>query len=285
MIVSVASGKGGTGKTTIAVAFARAAGDSAYVDCDVEAPNGALLLNPEIEHTEEVLRTVARIDNVKCTFCGICADACVFSAIAIAPATHRTAVFDDLCNGCGVCSFVCPEDAISELSLRAGVVSDGTAGEQAFREGCMDASAPHAHPTLEATLETLPDKPIVVLDSEPGVTARVASIVRSSDVCVLVTEPTPYGLHDMKRAVELVRSAQIPMGVVINRSDVGDSSAVDYCREEGILVLLEIPFDRRIAMGYAEGRELFSVRPDLRSKFEQMIETLRDLSQQREVVA
>ena len=283
MNICVASGKGGTGKTTIAVSLARVTQRSSYVDCDVEAPNGHLFLRPNAVKTTDVTRIVAKVDLDKCTFCGECMDACVYNAIVVAEATQRALVFDDLCMGCGVCDTVCPAGAIIENNVHAGVVTDGFSGTLPTREGRMDTSAPHAHPTLEATLAELPDTQVVVLDAEPGVTGRVVETVRNCDVCLLVTEPTPFGLHDLRLAVQMTRFAETPTAVIINRSDLGDDSVRRFCEAEEIPVLLEIPFDKRIAAGYAVGRTLTETRPDLIPTMEGVFRSLKALAEGREV--
>jgi len=278
MIISVASGKGGTGKTTLAVSLAQVARDAAYVDCDVEAPNGHIFLRPSVNRRTTAYRTVASVDEARCTWCGKCMDACVYHAIVIAHATKRTLVFDELCTGCGVCGLVCPEDAIREVDLVAGQVTDGTSDGIATREGRMDVEAPHAKPTLKATLAALPERTVVILDAEPGVTGRVVETVRRSNVCLLVTEPTPFGRHDLEAAVAMTRHLKVPIGVLINRCDIGDESVRKFCRAEAIPVLMEIPFDRRIAAGYADGRALLSVRSDLREGVESVLANLLRLA-------
>ncbi len=271
MIVSVASGKGGTGKTTIAVALAQVAPHSAYVDCDTEAPNGHLFLRPNISHRKPVSRTVASINVNTCTWCGECMEKCAYHAIVIAHATRKAVVFEDLCMGCGVCAFVCPARAITEEERHAGIVSNGHSGRIRTREGRMAVEAPHAHPVLTETLKELPDAPCTILDAEPGVTGRVVTTVRASDVCVLVTEPTPFGLHDLELAVTMTQHVGVPVGVIINRSTIGDNAVRDFCRVRNIPVLLEIPFDRRIAAGYAVGKTLVEILPDIKSRFAEVL--------------
>ena len=283
MNICVASGKGGTGKTTISVSLARCASNTSYVDCDVEAPNGHLFLRPNIVRRTDVERIVASVDLEKCTFCGECMDACVFNAIVVAKATKRALVFDDLCMGCGVCHHVCQYGAIIENKVHAGVVTDGYSDRMPTREGRMDTSAPHAHPTLDATMEKLPETDIVVIDAEPGVTGRVVDTVKNCDVCLLVTEPTPFGLHDLSLAVEMTRIVGVPTAVLINRSDLGDDTVRQYCEKEGVPVLLEIPFDRRIAAGYAVGKTLVETRPDLKPEIERVFKELVDMASSREV--
>ena len=278
MKVCVASGKGGTGKTLISVSLSKISRDSAYVDCDVEAPNGHLFLRPNAVKKTDVNRIVASVDLDKCTFCGTCMDACVYNAIVIAKATERALVFGDLCMGCGVCKQVCPDGAIIENELKAGVVTDGFSGRMPTREGRMDTSAPHAHPTLDATLADLPDMPVTIIDAEPGVTGRVVETVRHCDVCVLVTEPTPFGQHDLELAVEMTAQVGTPTAVIINRSDLGDDSVRRFCQEKGLPILLEIPFDRRIAAGYAVGNSLTETRPDLKPVMEGVLDRIKKMA-------
>ncbi len=278
MNICVASGKGGTGKTTIAVSLARVARGGAYVDCDVEEPNGHLFLRPNITKHREVMRSVARVDLERCTFCGDCVDACVYNAIAVAAQTERALVFDDLCVGCGVCSHVCPEDAINEIDVRAGEVNAGFADRVPFLEGRMDTNAPHAHWTLEAALEDLPNAQTVVIDAEPGVTGRVIDTVRHSDVVLLVTEPTPSGLHDLELALDMVKLTDLPVAAIINRSNLGEAGVAELCEERGVPIIMEIPFDRRIAAGYAVGKALVDIRPELIEPFRDVLARLTSLA-------
>lgn len=262
----------------ISIALAAVSEDGAYIDCDVETPDGALFLMPDIDRRDEVHRTVARIDTDACTFCGDCAQNCAFNAIVLVPSRRRALVFDDLCTGCGMCAYVCTSDAITEDSLVAGYVAHGAANALAFREGRMAIEAPHAHPTLSATLSDLPPRTVRILDAEPGSAGRVLTTLKASNVCLLVTEPTPFGLHDLKLAVELTRVARVPVGVIINRCDVGDDSVRSYCRSQLIPILLEIPFDPHIARTVAAGKTLLDARPDLESPVQGILNTLIRIS-------
>lgn len=297
MIVSVASGKGGTGKTTIAVNLALALGDSVpvdFLDCDVEEPNAHLFLHPVLEASEPVTLPVPVVDESKCSGCGICAEVCAFHAIL--SLGGRAITFPELCHGCGGCARFCPEGAISEAPKDIGVVETGW----------VDALAGEAGPAAVATAAGVPEPMVVagaqrgirfvhgrvnigvalappvvkavrskaglaggvanrvaIIDSPPGTSCPVVASVKGSDYCILVTEPTPFGLNDLVLAVDMVRELGIPFGVVINRAGLGDDKVAAYCRRENIPVLLEIPFDRRLAASYARGGQLVRDFPEL----------------------
>lgn len=275
MIISVASGKGGTGKTTVAVNLALVLARSMPVqllDCDVEEPNAHLFLYPTYEASDTVTLPIPVVDQSKCTACGKCAEVCAFHAIV--RLRDRVLTFPELCHGCGGCLRFCPAGAISESEKEIGVISMGHAGEIAFVQGRMNVGTPLAPPVIRAvkrmirprTGETGRDT-VTIIDSPPGTSCPVVESVKGSDFCVLVTEPTPFGLNDLTLAVGMVRELGIPFGVVVNRAGLGGGDLYTYCEREGIPVLLEIPFDRRYAACYARGRNLVEDFPELREAF------------------
>lgn len=275
MIISVASGKGGTGKTTVAVNLALVLARSMPVqllDCDVEEPNAHLFLYPTYEASDTVTLPIPVVDQSKCTACGKCAEVCAFHAIV--RLRDRVLTFPELCHGCGGCLRFCPAGAISESEKEIGVISMGHAGEIAFVQGRMNVGTPLAPPVIRAvkrmirprTGETGRDT-VTIIDSPPGTSCPVVESVKGSDFCVLVTEPTPFGLNDLTLAVGMVRELGIPFGVVVNRAGLGGRDLYTYCEREGIRVLLEIPFDRRYAACYARGRNLVEDFPELREAF------------------
>lgn len=269
MIVSVASGKGGTGKTTIAVNLALSLagqGRVQYLDCDVEEPNGHIFLRPELSLEEVVNITVPRIDPDKCNYCGACQEYCVYNAIAVMDDLVLT--FPELCHGCGVCSYYCHRGAISEVPERIGVLERGKSGPIDFLHGKLDVGKALAPPVIKAALKHAAGDGLVIVDSPPGTSCPVVAAVEKSDYCLLVTEPTPFGLHDLELAAEMVGQLGIPCGVIINRSGIGDSGAVaDYCSSRGLPVLMELPESRELAQAYAVGIPAVKYLPELREHF------------------
>lgn len=281
MIVAVASGKGGTGKTTVATALAVAvastdgvASASPHVtvqllDCDVEEPNAHLFLKPVIQKRESVGILTPVVDQDRCTGCRRCAEVCAYHAIAVLG--KEVLVFDELCHGCGSCTFNCPELAIHEELRVTGHVEKGRAGEIAFAGGVLNEGEAMAVPVIrklkEGTLKDAKDG-LTILDAPPGTSCPVVESLRGADYALLVTEPTPFGLHDLRLAVEVAkRELGLPTGVVINRDGVGNSEVEDYCQREGIPILLRIPLDRRIAEASSEGIPLPIALPEYRDKF------------------
>lgn len=265
MIVSVASGKGGTGKTTIAVNLALSRGHVQFVDCDVEEPNAAIFLKPSVEETIPAVIPVPRVDLEKCTHCGRCNDACEFHAIVVVKEAVLT--FDELCHGCGACSYVCPEDAIREVNREIGTIQIGHAGSIRFIQGLLHIGEPMATPIIRKEKQLMVPSEVTILDAPPGTSCPVIETVKGSDFCLLVTEPTPFGLNDLELAAGMVKKMGIPMGVITNRADIGDEGVKHFCHEEGIPILMEIPMDRRIAEAYSRGIPIVETWPEYRAKF------------------
>jgi MinD superfamily P-loop ATPase len=264
--IAIASGKGGTGKTTLAtnlaVVLAESGEDVAYVDCDVEEPNGHLFLAPIIRTSHAVSIPVPEVDASRCTFCGACARTCRYSAIAALPGKILT--FPKLCHGCGGCGYVCPRGAIREVPRTTGVVEEGFAGQVAFVQGRLEVGEAMAPPVIRAALASAPRDRTLVLDAPPGTSCPVIASVETADIVLLVTEPTPFGRNDLALAVSLVRALGLPFGVAINRAGSGYGGVSAYCEEEGIPVLLEIPNDRAIAQSYARGQLAIHAVPTLK---------------------
>jgi MinD superfamily P-loop ATPase len=278
--IAVASGKGGTGKTTIAtnLAFALARQGTAitYADCDVEEPNGHIFLEPAITERREVSIPVPEVDRDRCTLCGACATACRHSAIVVLPESVLT--FPRLCHGCGGCSLACPTGAIREVPRATGVVERGASGPIDFVRGVLDVGEAMAPPVIRAVLEALPHGRAAILDAPPGTSCPVIETVKSADVVLLVTEPTPFGLNDLKLAVEMLRRLARPFGVAVNRAGLGDSGVRDYCSAEGIPVLLELPDSRAVAAAYSRGQLAVAAVPELEPLFTQLHEQLMALA-------
>ncbi len=268
----VASGKGGTGKTTVAVNLALSGEGVRLLDCDVEEPDGHLFLGDGGELVEEVVLPVARVDEARCTLCGECGRACQYKAIAVLP--KSVMVFDELCHGCGACSIACPEDAISEEARRIGELRRLGKGPLELIWGVLDVGEPMATPVIRRLKEVAGDDDLQVLDAPPGTACPVVETIRGADYCVLVTEPTPFGRYDLGLAVDLVRELQVPFGVLVNR-DRDDGGALDsYLEMEGIEVLMRIPDSLEIARLYARGVPFTEEMPEWRERFVRLLERL-----------
>lgn len=275
MIVSVASGKGGTGKTLVAVNMALSVGNVQVLDCDVEEPNAHLLLHPKLQRTEPVYTSIPLINEALCNHCGECSKFCQFNALFTSE--ERIMVFPELCHSCGGCAMVCPTKAISWRKQRIGVLKFGSVGELALVYGELEIGNPLSVPVINAVKSHMDKAENVILDSPPGASCPFVETVRGSDFCVLVTEPTPFGLHDLKIAVQVLRIMAIPFGVVINRAGVGDEKVYAYCKEEGIRVLMEIPYQRKIAELYSRGVPFSMEMPEWKEKFQRLHREVRGI--------
>jgi len=270
MIISVASGKGGTGKTLVATNLALSLREEQRVqllDCDVEEPNSHIFLRPSFVQSEAATIPVPQVDKGKCTYCGKCSEVCAFHAIAVFKETRNVLVFPELCHGCGACSYLCPENAITEENRPIGVVETGEARGIAFVHGKLNIGEAMAPPLIKQVKERRDAGAITIIDIPPGTSCPVVEAVSGSDHCLLVTEPTPFGLNDLSLAVEMVRKLDIPCSVVINRVGVGDGKTEEYCEKEGIPILLTIPLDTHIAKLYSRGIPLVDDVPEWNNKF------------------
>jgi len=269
MIIAVASGKGGTGKTTIAVSLALSIENVQFFDCDVEEPNAHIFLKPVIKETFEAFISVPEIIKEKCTLCGKCAEICAYNAIAVIKGNKnkKVLVFNNICHGCGACFMLCPNGAIKEVDRKIGVVEKSIAGNIDFIQGKLDIGEPMSPPIIRQIKNNIDKSKTVIIDSPPGTSCPVITAVKDSDFCLLVTEPTPFGLNDLKLAINTVRKINIPYGVVINRSNLGDDKTEKYCIEENVPVLMKIPFDRKIAEAYSKGYSIVDKFPEYKSKF------------------
>jgi MinD superfamily P-loop ATPase len=283
MRIAVASGKGGTGKTTVAtsLALSLAADRGAspitsdpplFLDCDVEAPNAHLFLKPVFEERQEVGILIPHVDETRCTHCGKCAEVCQFHAIAVLG--EKTLVFPQLCHGCGSCQLICPEGAIAEVLNVTGILERGkTESGIAFARGVMNVGEPMAVPVIRQLKKWAPAQPyqVVILDAPPGTSCPVVETVRGADFLLLVTEPTPFGLHDLKLAAEVAQELGIPAGVIVNRDrEVAYRPLEEFCQAIKLPILMRIPFERSIAEGIARGQTLVEIRPETILLFNQL---------------
>ncbi|PKP61801.1 (4Fe-4S)-binding protein [Candidatus Atribacteria bacterium HGW-Atribacteria-1] len=289
MIISVASGKGGTGKTTIAVNLALALAKDKeknvqFLDCDVEEPNAHLFLKPVITNSESVKIPVPKIDDEKCNYCGKCAEVCVFNAIAVTK--NKVLVFPGLCHGCGACTLFCPENAISEQGKEIGILEEGKAGSISFIHGRLNIGEPMAPPIIRKIKtkikkdyngnrsNDITNHHITLIDAPPGTSCPVIESIKDSDYTILVTEPTPFGLHDLILAVEVLQKLKIPHGVVLNKCDIGDHKVEEYCKKNNIPLLLFIPLDKEIAVAYSQGISIVQINSSYKQKFIQLFQKI-----------
>jgi MinD superfamily P-loop ATPase len=274
--LAVASGKGGTGKTTVAVNLAAVFdGPVQLVDCDVEAPNAGLFLKPEAL-TEEIITTpVPGIIESLCTRCGECSRFCGFSAIACVGSTPPL-LFPQMCHSCGGCVKVCPEDAIFVDKHRIGTVGVGRAGSITLIQGTLDVGSTMAPPLISRVKERIDPGLPAILDAPPGTSCPVMATLKGVDYAILVTEPTPFGLHDLHLAVETLRELGTSFGVVVNRLGIGDHRVHRYCEEQNIPVLLQIPDDRRIAEACSRGELIVKALPEYRGLFQELLREVRN---------
>jgi MinD superfamily P-loop ATPase len=240
------------------------------IDCDVEEPNSHIFLKPRVEQVEKVYTPIPVIDEAACTHCGECARVCQFNALAVLQ--KQVMVFENLCHGCGACILACPEDAISEKEREVGVIETGNSNGVKFAHGKLNIGEAMAPPVIRELKKHIDRECETVIDVSPGTSCPVIESVRDADFVLLVTEPTPFGLNDLKLAVEMLQLLKLPCAVIVNRSGLGDSGVEDYCKDKGIPVILRIPFDEGIAKGYSRGIPLVEIQPEWRSKLREVYE-------------
>jgi MinD superfamily P-loop ATPase len=278
MIISVASGKGGTGKTLVATSLALSIKDKYKVtllDCDVEEPNDHVFLKPAFTGSEPVYMKVPEVAKDKCTYCGECARVCVYNAIAVMGKNVLT--FPQLCHSCGACSYLCPENAIREEPRQTGLIEWGNADGINFVQGTLNVGEAMAPPIIRSVTGYSSKDGITIRDVPPGTSCPVVEAVKNSDFCLLVTEPTPFGLNDLVLAVETIKQLNIPFGVVLNRAGSGNNSIEEYCQKENIPLLLTIPLDSRIAILYSHGITLVEGMPGWKDNFTRLFESIREM--------
>lgn len=273
MIISVASGKGGTGKTLIATSLALVIGKNVQLlDCDVEEPNAHIFIKPVNVKTERVTVLVPRVNEALCDYCGKCSEVCEFNAIAVA--NKKILIFDNLCHACGGCGLLCPQKAITEMKRAVGKIETGDKQGLELISGVLNVSEAMAIPVIAAVKSKLNKKMTVIIDASPGTSCPMVEAVKGSNFCLLVTESTPFGLHDLSLAYEVVKKMGIPAGLVINKYDSSFTQLEKYCEKEKLPVLLKIPEDRNIAAAYSRGECLVEVFPEYKNKFRHMLKEI-----------
>jgi len=284
MIVTVASGKGGTGKTTIAVNLALALRNIQFLDCDVEEPNAQLFLKADIRSRKAATIRVPEVDEALCNYCGRCREVCAYNAIAVLALDEdikkgSILIFPHLCHGCGGCTLLCPQNAVKEVNKEIGVIEAGNAGELEFIHGRLNIGEIMSPPLIRQVKEYINPEKTVIIDAPPGTSCPVIASLKGSDFCILVTEPTPFGLNDLILAVEVLRKLELPFGVVVNRSDIGNDKVDSYCLEESIPILMRIPFDREIASLYSKGIPIIEEKKEYIGKFREMFDFIMSINQ------
>ena len=278
MRISIASGKGGTGKTTIATNLALSIGSNAQIlDCDVEEPNAHFFIRPTFEVTEPVFTPVPEVDEEKCTFCGKCSEICQFKAIAVLNKT--VLVFKEICHSCGGCMEVCPENAITEKGRELGIIQKGHRNGIEFIHGKLRLGEAMSPPLIKRVRAHETPGKVTIIDAPPGTSCPVIASMKDTDFVLLVTEPTPFGLYDLRLAVGAVEILDIPCGLIINRSDLGDDKVKDYARAMNLPILMEIPFDRQIAEAYSRGDMIVDVMPEWKAKFFGLYQEIKTLAE------
>jgi len=282
MILAVASGKGGTGKTTVSMNLARTVGSKVLLlDCDVEEPNIHLFLKGDTIEKKFVEIAVPEVDEALCDGCGDCGQFCEYNAIV--SFGSKPLIFPAMCHGCGGCKMVCPVNAIGEVGRRIGTVEYIQVGKITLVQGCMDVGMAMSPPIIREVKSAIKRDIMAILDAPPGTSCPVIATLSGADFVLLVTEPTPFGLHDLKLSVEMVRELKIPFGVVINRSGSGDDRVNRFCDGEGIPVLAEIPDCMRIAEAYSRGELIVDALPEYRSHFKALLDSIIKTNNDREI--
>lgn len=280
MIIAIASGKGGTGKTTVATSLALALTKTgktvSFLDCDIEAPNAHLFLDPSLDKNKTVNVLIPKVDADLCNGCGRCGEICEFHAIATLGG--KTLVFPELCHGCGSCTLECPENAITEIPKQIGVLEGGATKENIqFTHGLLNIGEPMAVPVIAQlnNWKNHSETEIIIRDSPPGASCPVVESIKGANFILLVTEPTPFGLHDLKIAMKLTKELDIPTGVIVNRDGIGNNEVEEYCKKANMPIMLRIPFDRKIGEGIAQGKPLIEIRPEYIPHFQNLINKIQ----------
>jgi MinD superfamily P-loop ATPase len=267
--VGIASGKGGTGKTTVATNLARVATMEGlgvlYLDCDVEEPNGQIFLKTEERWRHPVTLPVPRVDAETCDLCGRCGDICRFSAIV--PIGERVLVFPQLCHSCGGCRLACPLQAITEVPREVGILTGGRLNGTEYLQGLLNVGEAMSPPVIRALKAVAPQAELVIVDAPPGTSCPMVEAVQGCDRVLVVTEPTPFGQHDLGLALDTIETLGIRCDVVVNRSGANDGATGDLCRDRGVDIIAELPDRRAVAEAYSRGELAVDADPEFRRRF------------------
>ncbi|OQY19686.1 MAG: (4Fe-4S)-binding protein [Desulfobacteraceae bacterium 4572_35.1] len=280
MKIAIASGKGGTGKTTLSVALAQAADKNVQlIDCDVEEPNGHIFIDAQLDKHEDVTIPIPVLDKTLCNNCGKCGEICQFNAIVTIG--DKTMIFDDMCHSCGGCILVCPQQALTEQQKTIGYLDSGSntincgqVHQLSFIKGSIKIGEAMSPPVIRAAKKKADQNQLTIIDCPPGTSCPMMTAVCDCDFVLLVTEPTPFGLHDLKLAVETMRCMDLPFAVIVNRDGCGDERVSEYCSAEKIPLVLKIKDDRRVATAYSRGEGLLSALPELAPKLRSLLDDI-----------
>jgi MinD superfamily P-loop ATPase len=275
LIISIASGKGGTGKTTIAVNLALSLDNVQLLDCDVEEPNSHIFIKPLFKRRDPVYVPIPVVDQKKCDGCGRCKEVCAYNAIAVT--NKKVLIFPELCHGCGSCTYFCPNDALKEEEEEIGVVEIGEKDGIEFVHGKLNIGKMTAPPVIRAVKKHINRRRTTIIDVPPGTSCPVITAIKDTDFVIMVTEPTPFGLNDLMLAVEVARKLGIPFGVVINRSGIGNKDTDKYCQKEDIPILMKIPFSKKIAEIYSKGNPIVKSLPGYKEKFKRLFKEVESI--------
>ena len=276
-VIAIASGKGGTGKTTVAANLAWIIAENKkrvqYLDCDVEEPNGHIFLKPKVNQSEKVKVAVPAVDMEKCIGCGKCGQICQYGAI-VAIKEKNVLTFEQLCHSCGGCMRVCPSNAIKSKMLDIGTLDCGKAGNVDFVSGKLQIGSVRTPALIKKVKEQIKENYIAIIDAPPGTSCPVVETLKDVDFVLLVTEPTPFGLNDLKLAVDLTKEMKLPFAVAINRCGIGNNKVEEYCEKEKIKILMKLPDDRKIAEAYSDGKMIIDVLPEYEKSFIALYENI-----------
>ncbi|MHA1302788.1 MAG: ATP-binding protein [Candidatus Heimdallarchaeaceae archaeon] len=274
--IAIASGKGGTGKTTVATSLALSLENVQLLDADIGEPNCSLFLNINTQHVRDAHIPVPVIDNDVCTHCGLCSENCEYNALANLPG--QVVVFDRICHGCGVCSTICPVNAITEKYRSLGKIFSGLKDTFRFDYGELIVGEELTTPVIATLKEQVdPNRDYVIFDSPPGSACPMVETVIDADYVIVVGEPTPFGLSDMKTVIETLQKLEKPFGVVINKDGVGDDEMEKYCEDNNIPILMKIPFDLDIARSYSRGETLVNAFPEWKERFRNLMIKIEEM--------
>jgi MinD superfamily P-loop ATPase len=283
VIISIASGKGGTGKTTVACGLASVINNSVYIDCDVEEPNGHLLLKPKILTEEPSYKLIPKINYERCDFCNKCAEVCEFNALL--NLKSEIYLIDDLCHSCGACTYFCPQIAITEVNKENGKIRIGeTSNNILFYDAYLKVGEASAAPLIKKVKNSYKGNKTVIIDSPPGTSCSMLESVKDSDFCVLVTESTPFGFNDLKLAINVLRQINIPYGIIINKYDKNFPMLDEYIHNNKLNLLLKIPFRMDIAESYSKGELLTETIKDYRIMMIELLEKIKKEIVEKEYV-